>query len=107
MGSLVDPPEQSSIVHDAPDPVCDLLEGVGVEEQWSILTPPAGERRTRSPPPAPNPPTPPRRASRRSASRSLTGLRRPHRTRLCLHKGGFHRSRRREKFRVFDVTRFW
>src|SRR5947209_20518955 len=26
MGSLVDPPEQSSIVHDVPDPVCNLLE---------------------------------------------------------------------------------
>src|SRR5213083_2142949 len=26
MGPLVDPPEQSSIVHDVPDPVCNLLE---------------------------------------------------------------------------------
>src|SRR5438094_9666159 len=26
MGSLVDPPEQRSIVHDVPDPVCNLLE---------------------------------------------------------------------------------
>src|SRR5438876_8858090 len=26
VGSLVDPPEQRSIVHDVPDPVCNLLE---------------------------------------------------------------------------------